>query len=149
MLVQNSTIVSQKSLVQTPSLTYGEIDFCSFATILELVQPQIGEVFFDLGHGVGKSAIATALLYGHVIKLIVGVEIIKELYEVSITACGRYQNIITDTADNNVLQESHYNCKVKLALGDFMQSHFECVCEEESEYFDWTNAGRYLLWMNS
>jgi Histone methylation protein DOT1 len=36
------------------SLTYGEVDERSFLTILELVKPQPGEHFVDLGSGRGK-----------------------------------------------------------------------------------------------
>lgn len=40
--------------VESTSLTYGEVDFFSFANILERVNPQMGETFVDLGHGTGK-----------------------------------------------------------------------------------------------
>lgn len=40
--------------VESTSLTYGEVDFFSFANILERANPQLGETFVDLGHGTGK-----------------------------------------------------------------------------------------------
>lgn len=43
--------------VDSTSLTYGEVDFFSFANILERANPQLGETFVDLGHGTGKGII--------------------------------------------------------------------------------------------
>jgi Histone methylation protein DOT1 len=40
------------------SLTYGEVDERSFLTILELVKPQPGEQFVDLGSGRGKVSVS-------------------------------------------------------------------------------------------
>lgn len=40
------------------SLVYGEIDFFSFAAIMEKVEPQPGELFVDLGHGTGRAVVA-------------------------------------------------------------------------------------------
>ena len=49
-----SKIQQANSDLDSTSLTYGEIDFFSFANILDRVRPQQGEVFADLGHGTGK-----------------------------------------------------------------------------------------------
>jgi hypothetical protein len=42
--------------VASTSLTYGEVDFYSFANILEKANPKLGETFVDLGHGTGKGS---------------------------------------------------------------------------------------------
>src|SRR5690349_3545932 len=42
----------------TQSLVYGEIDFFSFATILEKAKPRKNDIFCDLGHGTGRAVIA-------------------------------------------------------------------------------------------
>lgn len=92
------------------SLTYGEVDFFSFNTILELVKPQDGQVaalinqsidrsmivcvciqvFVDLGHGTGKAVVSAALLYGHVLSECRGIELLKPLHDVSERAVDRY-----------------------------------------------------------
>lgn len=43
---------------KSPCLVYGEIDFFSFAAIMEKVGPEPGEVFVDLGHGTGRAVVA-------------------------------------------------------------------------------------------
>lgn len=65
------------------TLTYGEIDFCSFADIIHKVKYEYnglvgGEMFCDLGSGSGKAVFAAALL--HNFKRCAGVEILPSLY---------------------------------------------------------------------
>ncbi len=47
--------------IKDDSLVYGEIDFLSFISLLEKVQPQPNEVFCDLGCGTGKALLTAAL----------------------------------------------------------------------------------------
>ena len=49
----NATLPLASSSGST-SLVYGEIDFNSFANILERTYPQPNDKFVDLGHGTGK-----------------------------------------------------------------------------------------------
>lgn len=42
---------------------YGEIDFLSFIRILKMVNPQPGEIFYDLGCGAGKAVFTAALSF--------------------------------------------------------------------------------------
>lgn len=74
-----------------PALVYGEIDFFSFAALLEGADPQEGEVFVDLGSGTGKAVVAAALLYGHKFRRCVGIELLPTLFKGSLTACERYR----------------------------------------------------------
>eukprot|EP00968_Pinguiococcus_pyrenoidosus_P013217 scaffold1197_cov228-Pinguiococcus_pyrenoidosus.AAC.3 len=76
---------------QGPALVYGEIDFFSFATLLEKAQPAPGETFVDLGSGTGKAVVAAALLYGHKFSRCAGIEIVPSLYEASLIATARYE----------------------------------------------------------
>jgi hypothetical protein len=46
------------SMKKSSSLVYGEIDFFSFAAIMEKVNPAPGELFVDLGHGTGRAVVA-------------------------------------------------------------------------------------------
>lgn len=73
----------QDDVTQMSSLVYGEIDFFAFAMILHKVKPQAGEVFYDLGHGLGKAVIAAALLSGHLLSRCSGLELLPELHGVA------------------------------------------------------------------
>jgi hypothetical protein len=68
------------------SLTYGEVDFFSQATILERVGVKEGDVFWDLGSGTGRAVVCAALLYGHLFKGCYGLELLPELYDASTRA---------------------------------------------------------------
>jgi hypothetical protein len=74
----------------TRSLTYGEVDFFSFASILEQVNPPTGSLFVDIGHGTGRAVLAAALLRGSELRECRGVEVLAPLYEASLVARDRY-----------------------------------------------------------
>jgi len=59
-------------------ITYGEIIFTSFKSLLEKVSSPPNSVFYDLGSGIGKAVFAAALL-GPFERLI-GVEIVEQLH---------------------------------------------------------------------
>lgn len=69
-----STIIPPHVSDARGELRYGEIDFWSFACLLEDVDPQPGEVFLDIGSGTGKAVYATRLLYS-TLGLCFGIEI--------------------------------------------------------------------------
>lgn len=62
-------------------LIYGEIDFDSFAQILEFINPDENTIFYDLGSGTGKPCIAISLLYE--IKKAVGIELLPDLCQIA------------------------------------------------------------------
>ncbi len=43
--------------------TYGEIDFVSYIALLSLTNPNPSTVFYDLGSGIGKAVIASAMVF--------------------------------------------------------------------------------------
>ncbi len=67
--------------MEEDAFTYGEIQFLSFFSILDMVKPQAHEIFYDLGSGAGKAVFATAF-YGDIAKCY-GVELLPKLYELS------------------------------------------------------------------
>ena len=77
---------------------YGEIDFLSFHNILENAQPQLGEVFYDLGSGTGKAVFAAALFFD--LSKACGIELLPPLYEKSTNqlkkATSFFQNLKPD-----------------------------------------------------
>ena len=134
-------LASQLSL-SNPSLTYGEIDFNSYALLLEMVDIQSGQTFADLGHGVGKSLIATALVAGSVLKEIHGVEIIPELYIISKAVNQAYSSLVSSssTSPHWLLSKTHSHFKVSVSLGDFLTDS-----RADGEFYDWTIAGKHHL----
>jgi len=67
--------------ISNSDLTYGEINPTTFADMLALVQPQPGEVFYDLGSGAGKAVYSAAMLYDW--SKCSGIELLPGLYMVS------------------------------------------------------------------
>lgn len=49
--------------IEEDAFIYGEIQFLSFFGVLEKVNPQTGEVFYDLGSGTGKAVLTAAMYY--------------------------------------------------------------------------------------
>ncbi len=62
-------------------LVYGEICFDSFATMLEVAQPNVTDIFYDLGSGSGKAVSCSAMLYKW--KKCCGIELLPGLYQAS------------------------------------------------------------------
>ena len=60
--------------------TYGEIDFIHMAPVIELCEPQPGEVFWDLGCGAGKCLMTAACMFPELAK-VKGVELLPALHE--------------------------------------------------------------------
>jgi hypothetical protein len=111
------------------NLTYGEIEYWSFKDLLDYLNPKIGDVFIDLGHGNGKALIAAALLYGDKFSAVCGVEIITTLFQDSIYNIELYNNLITSYY---YLDYFHNDCELIVENGNFLES---------SNLIDWASAG--------
>lgn len=84
--------LSKKARAQTATdltLTYGEIDYDTFSLLLNYVQPKPGEIFYDLGSGVGKAVFAAALQYP--LKKAVGIELLENLHQAACECLTRYE----------------------------------------------------------
>lgn len=126
LLVKSSDEVKQNKT--NVSLVYGEIDFFSFASILQKANPRQGELFFDLGHGTGRAIIATHLLYGHCFDKIHGIEIISALNSVSTEITSAYLDRIKSSPEIF----SQHVCPIDTRLGD--------LTDDSNDAFDWINA---------
>lgn len=62
-------------------LTYGEFDIPVLLELLEKINPQKKQTFYDLGNGSGKALIATALYFPHLI--LKGIEIVSPLHQLA------------------------------------------------------------------
>jgi hypothetical protein len=136
-------MASNKEDSKQSSLTYGEIDFFSFANILERAQPCRGDVFVDLGyyifdfifyyvtgHGIGKGLVCAAVLYGHLLRKSYGVEIVETLNSISVDMVERYHSSLQE---DSIF--SDHQCQISVEQGDLLS---------ESISANWTEAGTHL-----
>jgi hypothetical protein len=71
-----------------------QVDFFSFAVILEVADPPRGALFVDLGHGTGRAVLAAALLCGHQLGECRGVEVLPALVHASWAAQAKYDALL-------------------------------------------------------
>lgn len=62
---------------------YGEIDFISFIALLSLAKPSPQTIFYDLGSGVGKAVIASAMVFN--LKKCCGIELFYEMHSAAVS----------------------------------------------------------------
>ena len=85
---KSSTSERNKLKDSRSTLVYGEISFSSYAVAIEKVKnkygglQESGGIFFDLGHGTGKPALAAALL--HDFDSVNGIELLDGLFNLSL-----------------------------------------------------------------
>lgn len=107
-----SLISIETNTPPSTSLTYGEIDFYSFADILERIQINHGDTFVDLGCGTGKALITAALLFGRDLARIHGIELLPSL----VSHCEQSIKSLQNELHGRVFQE--YRCQVTCQQGD-------------------------------
>lgn len=101
------------------NLVYAELDIASMHSILNLLRSQYGPlfvgqgVFVDLGSGVGKAAVAAALL--HPFQKVVGIEYLAPLHAVASDVQGKFA-----AAAATVLEEGKTPPEVSFMTGDFV-----------------------------
>lgn len=78
--------------INSDEFTYGEIEFSSFVGILESVNPQAGEVFYDLGSGAGKAIIVAALCFEFSKNC--GIELLPGLYKMANRQIDNLRHIV-------------------------------------------------------
>lgn len=69
--------------------TYGEIDFIPFIALLSLAHPHQDTVFYDLGSGTGKAALACAMTFN--VRKSCGIELFHALHEAALNQQHRLQ----------------------------------------------------------
>lgn len=93
---------------------YGEIGYREFLKLLAIAKPKKDEVFYDFGSGTGKCVFLAAML-AHFSK-VVGIEILKELYDTSQHILSRYKKLIN--------QDELLHPSIKFINGDFKETDF-------------------------
>lgn len=76
------------ALENDKSFIYGEVLLESLAKLLDVVAPQSGEVFYDLGSGTGKLVMMAHLLYPF--SRCTGVEFLPSLHAQALAVLARY-----------------------------------------------------------
>jgi hypothetical protein len=117
------------------SLTYGEIDFNSFADILERLDIHQGDTLVDLGSGTGKALVTAALLFAPRLARIHGIELLSSLH----SPCSEVLAKLRVLLESNEAYEEHLSCKVTCELGDILAT--------DRTAMDWTVAD--IIFMNS
>lgn len=104
------------------SFTYGEIDFIYFGKLLEKVKPQAGECLVDLGSGIGKAVLATALLYPQI--NVVGIELLTRLHELSLKQLKKFNAV------NNIQFINDDILNVDFSQADILFINATCYSDE-------------------
>ncbi len=103
-----------KLLYQYIGYTYGEATFDSFYKMLTIIKPKQGEVFYDLGCGLGKKVIIAALCFPFSKSF--GIEKLEDLF------------IVANKINNIFKEEVTLNLKniaiTKIVHGDFREFNF-------------------------
>mmetsp|Transcript_33205 Transcript_33205/g.61905 ORF Transcript_33205/g.61905 Transcript_33205/m.61905 type:complete len:928 (-) Transcript_33205:600-3383(-) len=99
--------------VDTPSLTYGEIEFPSFVRLLEDMGGREGQVFVDVGSGTGKAVVAAALSGAKFLRCI-GVEVLPGLCQASRSAIDKCKAKVQSFTSS---QQRRFSRRVSSATG--------------------------------
>ncbi len=90
----------KKHSLTEKELTYGEVEFDSFWDVLDAVKLKDGEVFYDLGCGIGKPVFIAQL--HSTLRKSVGVELLPEVYEKAVEIENRFSNLYPEIESNIV-----------------------------------------------
>lgn len=104
----------EESALQSKSFVYGEVVPDSFYELISDLNPEPGQVFYDLGSGTGKAVILAYLLFefSHV----KGIELLDQLYDASIKVNTRFQRDFFPK-----LAPQFGNRDMSLIKGDFLE----------------------------
>jgi hypothetical protein len=122
-------------------LVYGEVDFHSFASILERVNPKEGDVFVDLGHGTGKALVCALLLCGNKFSRVHGVELLEDLYLKSTEVVATAQKRISESSD---LAVASSGCAISVCQGDMLSPNDDASSCIQGVQYDWGQAGKCI-----
>ena len=129
-------VQSHYATVSGPSLTYGEIDFHSFADILERLEMREGDTLVDLGSGTGRALVTAALLFGPSLARVHGIELLASLHSPCEQVLVKLRALLE--AEPAFFAE-HLRCKVTSERGD--------ITDTDATAMDWTVAD--VVFINS
>ena len=132
-----STTERNEAKNRKSTLVYGEISFASYAIAIEKIKNKYGGlkmpggVFYDLGSGSGKPALAAALL--HDFESVNGIEILESLYTLSMKLRSVWMENI-----HPLLSAAKRRTEVNFFLGDITVEDWSnaTLCFANSTCFD-------------
>lgn len=116
--------------ITSKEFVYGEINFDSFIELLEKVNPQTEDVFYDLGSGTGKPCIVISLVYN--IKKAIGYEILDGLWEISNKILERLKGELKDNLPPIEFRKGNF-LEEDLSEGTIIFSHATCFEDSTME----------------
>jgi hypothetical protein len=121
--------------VNSGCLVYGEVEFSSLAQVfMRSLDMKDAKVFYDVGSGSGRGVFAGALIHGF--SKLVGIEIVRELYDASIQQLDLYNSEILPLLQKNAAASGR---QLKRQQIEFHCSDFRTM--------DWSDAD--VVWANS
>lgn len=108
------------------SLVYGNIEFFSYLNLLERLDLQKGQKLVDLGHGTGKASIASFIAYSDILDNISGIEIVPDLFNMSIEALGKFKTVLGNFSG---LFPCNFD-KIHFFLGDMLSEQYSLLIKD-------------------
>lgn len=162
-LAKNANEDGEKKVTDTDTMlsgeVYGEIEFSSFANIMQRCMALLKSsgylmthssrklTFVDLGHGTGKALVALGLVFGSKFSEAYGIEYAHGLCAESLNRIVFYSQLIENHPLYKVVMGSagdtfsNASCKLIGHEGDF----FDVPDSNNGVEFDWTTAGRVFF----
>jgi hypothetical protein len=117
--------INQYGNIDSNHLTYGEVTFKSMKSIFDIIHEDSGNknisTFCDLGSGRGASTLSAAILLQQFnLKKCIGIEILKNLYNMSLKIMKRYNASIVNNStqliytNTSLFDLNTYNWKLEL-----------------------------------
>lgn len=114
-----------------PVLTYGEVTPESVEYMMQMTDPQHGEIFYDLGCGTGKAVILSAFL--RPFSRSTGIDIIEDLWQSASQSGARYEADVKPLLENRAHQQVTFvhgsMFDQDLSDGDVFFTH--CTCFDD------------------
>jgi SAM-dependent methyltransferase len=130
-------------VAKNKSFTYGEIVFVSVAHLLEVVKPQRGEIFYDLGSGTGRAVFA-AYYIAPEFRACRGIELLQGLHDQAVKRLAAFDADATlrrahknddDDDDDEKKRIVHFECADMLKTAWFADAnviYVSSICFEAS-----------------
>ncbi len=107
----------EQNKIDGEEFTYGEVVVPSFAKLLSLTSPKSGEIFYDLGCGVGKAVFTAALCFPFLEAR--GIELLPPLFEICSSMKNKFYQLVSQTS---YFKKDAFN--VGFLKGDLIKERF-------------------------
>lgn len=101
--------------LKSKSYVYGEVVPDSFYEYIKELNPEPGQVFYDLGSGTGKAVILAYLLFEF--KKCIGIELVDTLYDASVETLKKFETEIKPGIANELDDR-----EISLVKGDILKA---------------------------